>query len=185
MTGLYPLADIIDIDKDQVGNVVTAFPVLEDELAVIRAKEQLLMEAGWASAEALGEASLDLPVVQPAQPLPDSTRVKCKNCKAWFCSADRGQEDMAVAVAEPVPSAPVSGTNQLLSPRTMKEFRCKFHPGCCNSVSDAHSMNYVLGVPRKPYMWVHVRAQPLNKLTCTRASRALQAGGGDSFIRDH
>ena len=115
---------------------MTAYPAAlpQDEMELIRAKERLLMEAGWASEAALvgggcpeaGAVPSAQDAVPTAKPVPQAALVKCKNCKAWFSAADTALE---AVVAEEGESAGAVAAHALLSPRTRREFKCQFHPG--------------------------------------------------------
>ena len=108
----------------------TVFPAVEGhELAVIRAKEQLLVDAGWGSSGVVcaspAEASLAGDAVT-ALPLHPSTRIKCKNCSGWFAVSERVVGAVPVDTSSTAPIS--SASHQLLSPRS-NEFRCRWHHG--------------------------------------------------------
>ena len=83
------------------------------------------MEAGWATENA---ALPEEPVVV-AQLVDPSTRVRCKNCRNWFCAAEGGAVDAVAVESAAAASAGANSAHLLLSPRTRKEFACQFHPG--------------------------------------------------------
>lgn len=98
------------------------------ELQAIRAKEQLLMHAGWASS--VGNCdNLDGCIIEVAAvPLHPAARVRCQNCQKWVPAT----ETAVTAIPEymhPITGAAVTAATRLLSPRTRKEFKCQFHSG--------------------------------------------------------
>ena len=125
-SGLYPEPATGAAEVDYA----VAFPAhtLEGhELQAIRAKEQLLMHAGWASSVA-NSVNLDGCITEVAVPLHPAARVRCQNCQKWVPAS----ETAVTAIPEymhPITGAAVTAATKLLSPRTRKEFKCQFHSG--------------------------------------------------------
>jgi len=107
--GLYAVAEAV-VDEPPA-YVVTAYPaeaLLEDEMLLIKAKEQQLLAAGWAAEQEprptlphpcnafAGEGCPVASVVPTAQAVPESALVKCKNCNAWFRYANNSSSRFSV-----------------------------------------------------------------------------------------